>query len=74
MLGGEVLIETLNGKVKMKVAAETQNGTTVRLKGKGMPIYKQEGAFGDLFVSYHVNLPQNLTDKQKALFEQLKNS
>ena len=74
VLGGEVLIETLNGKVKMKVAAETQNGTTVRLKGKGMPIYKQEGAFGDLFVSYHVTLPQNLTDKQKALFEQLKNS
>ena len=74
VLGGEVQIETLSGKVKMKVAPETQNGTTVRLKGKGMPIYKQEGAFGDLFVRYNVTLPQNLTDKQKALFEQLKNS
>ena len=74
MLGGEVQIDTLSGKVKMKVAPETQNGTTVRLKGKGFPVYKQEGAFGDLFVTYQVQLPKNLTEQQKALFEQLKNS
>ena len=74
MLGGEVQIETLSGKVKMKVAPETQNGTTVRLKGKGFPIYKQKDSFGDLFVTYQVQLPKNLTEKQKELFEQLKNS
>jgi len=74
MLGGEVQIDTLSGKVKMKVAPETQNGTTVRLKGKGFPVYKQEGSFGDLFVTYQVQLPKNLTEQQKALFEQLKNS
>ena len=74
MLGGEVQIDTLSGKVKMKVAPETQNGTTVRLKGKGFPVYKQEGTFGDLFVTYQVQLPKNLTEQQKALFEQLKNS
>ena len=74
MLGGEVQIETLSGKVKMKVAPETQNGTTVRLKGKGFPVYKQKDSFGDLFVTYQVQLPKNLTEKQKELFEQLKNS
>ncbi len=56
----------------MKVAPETQNGTTVRLKGKGFPVYKQKDSFGDLFVTYQVQLPKNLTEKQKELFEQLK--
>ena len=74
VLGGEVQIETLSGKVKMKVAPETQNGTVVRLKGKGLPAYKQENTVGDLFITYQVKLPKNLTEKQKDLFEQLKNS
>jgi len=74
ILGGEIEVNTLNGKVKLKVAPETQNGTTVRLKGKGFPVYKQEGVYGDLFVTYNVLLPKNLTDKQKELFQQLKNS
>jgi curved DNA-binding protein len=38
----------LNGSVNLKVKPETQNGTTVRLKGKGFPVYKKEGEFGDL--------------------------
>ncbi|GIJ97097.1 molecular chaperone DnaJ [Capnocytophaga stomatis] len=74
MLGGEIQVETLEGKVKLKVQPETQNGTVVRLKGKGFPVYKKEGEFGDLFITYEVQLPKNLTDKQKDLFEQLKNS
>ena len=73
MLGGEVQIDTLSGKVKLKVVPETQNGITVRLKGKGLPAYKQENVFGDLFITYQVDLPKNLTSKQKELFEQLKN-
>ena len=51
ILGGEVQVNTLSGKVKLKVKPETQPGTTVRLKGKGFPVYK-EGAFGDLFITY----------------------
>ena len=47
------------------------NGTKVRLKGKGFPVYKKEGQFGDLIVTYSVKIPTNLTDKQKELFRQL---
>lgn len=74
VLGGEVKVETLEGSVNLKVKPETQSGTTVRLKGKGFPVYKKDGEFGDLFVTYDVKLPKNLTEKQKELFEQLKNS
>lgn len=74
VLGGEVKVETLNGSVNLKVKPETQSGTTVRLKGKGFPVYKKEDTFGDLFVTYEVQLPTNLSEKQKDLFEQLKNS
>ncbi|MDQ0781767.1 J domain-containing protein [Chryseobacterium sp. W4I1] len=74
ILGGDVKVNTLDGSVNLKVKPETQNGTTVRLKGKGFPMYKKEGQSGDLFVTYEVKLPTDLTDKQKELFEQLKNS
>ncbi|KUJ52672.1 DnaJ C-terminal domain-containing protein [Chryseobacterium sp. JAH] len=74
VLGGDVKVETLEGSVNLKVKPETQSGTTVRLKGKGFPVYKKDGEFGDLFVTYDVKLPKNLTEKQKELFEQLKNS
>ncbi len=73
VLGGEINVKTLNGSVNLKVKPETQNETTVRLKGKGFPVYKKEGQYGDLFVTYDVKLPKNLTGKQKELFEQLKN-
>ncbi len=71
VLGGEVLLETFSGKIKLKVNPETQNGTKIRLKGKGFPVYKQEGSFGDLFVTYQVRIPKGLTENQKSLFEQL---
>jgi len=71
VLGGEITAETLTGKVKLKVPAETQNGTKVKLKGKGMPVYKKEGQFGDLYLTYEIEIPTNLTDKQKELFEEL---
>ena len=71
ILGGEQLIDTLNGKVKLKVKPETQNGTKVRLKGKGFPVYKKEGQFGDLIVEYSVKLPTNLTEQQKEMFRKL---
>jgi curved DNA-binding protein len=74
VLGGETTVNTLSGKVKLKVKPETQNGGKVRLKGKGFPVYKKDGEFGDLFITYDVQIPKNLTDKQKELFQQLANS
>lgn len=72
VLGGEVPVKTLDGTVNLKVKPETQNGTKVRLKGKGFPVYKREGEFGDLMVTYDLKIPTNLTEKEKELFEQLK--
>lgn len=74
VLGGEVTIDTLSGKVKLKVSPETQNGAKIRVKGKGMPVYKSEGQFGDLYVTYTVKLPTGLSEEQKALFKQLSQS
>jgi curved DNA-binding protein len=74
VLGAEVTVDTLSGKVKLKIAPGTQNGTKVRLKGKGFPVYKKEGEFGNLYVSYNVIIPTNLTEKQKELFEELSKS
>jgi curved DNA-binding protein len=71
VLGGEITLDTLGGKVKLKVKPETQNGSKIRLKGKGFPVYKKEGQFGDLYVTFSVKIPTNLTEKQKALFLEL---
>ncbi len=71
VLGGEETIDALNGKIKLKIGAETQNGTTVRLKGKGFPVYKKEGVFGDLYVTWEIQVPVQLTAKEIELFEQL---
>lgn len=71
VLGGEITADTLDGKVKLKVKPETQNGTKVKLKGKGFPVYKKEGQFGDLLITYALKIPTNLTEQQKALFTEL---
>lgn len=71
VLGGDQQIDTLDGKVKLKVKPGTQNNTKVRLKGKGFPIYKQEGKSGDLIVTYSIEIPTHLTDRQKELFREI---
>ncbi len=71
VLGGEITIDTLNGKVKLKVKPETQNGSKSKLKGKGFPVYKKEGQYGDLYITYFIMVPTNLTRKQKELFTEL---
>jgi curved DNA-binding protein len=71
ILGGEVLVTTMSGAIKLNVAPGTQNGTKVRLKGKGFPVYKKEDEFGNLYVTYTITLPTNLTERQKELFNEL---
>lgn len=74
VLGGEITIDTLHGKVKLKVKPETQNGSKIKLKNKGFPVYKNEGLFGDLHITYTVKIPSKLTEKQKILFTELSKS
>jgi len=71
LLGGEITADTFNGKVKLKVNPETENGTKVKLKGKGFPIYKKENQFGDLYFTYQIKIPTKLTKKEKELIEEL---
>ncbi len=71
ILGGEIILDTLQGKLKLKINAATQNGTKIRLKGKGIPVYKKENEIGDLYVTYQVKLPTHLSPEQIALFTEL---
>ena len=71
LLGGDIELNTLHGKVKLKVKPETQNNTKIRLKGKGFPVYKQADVFGDLIVTYTITLPTNLSAAEIELLQQL---
>ena len=65
LLGGEIPVGTLKGRVLLKLPEGTQSGRTIRLKGQGMPKFKGDGT-GDLFVRVRVVLPTNLSDGAKA--------
>jgi len=71
LLGGDITVDTFTGKVKLTVKPETQSGTKVKLKGKGFPKYKKEAQFGDLYITYQIKMPSNLSAKEKELFQEL---
>jgi len=71
LLGGEVEVDTLRGKIKLKIPPETDSGITFRIKGKGFPVYKKKGEFGDLYAKVILKIPKNLTKKEKELFSEL---
>lgn len=73
VLGGEAIIDTFDGKVKLKIQPGTQNGTKIKLKGKGFPVYKKEGQSGDLYITYNIRIPSVLSQKEKELFKELAN-
>lgn len=71
LLGGDVIIQMGNGsKIKLKVKPETQNGTKVRLRGKGYD--RGDGTMGDMIITYNVTLPTNLSEHQKTLLQQMR--
>ena len=71
LLGGEGIIKLSNGtKIKLKIKPETQNGTKVRVRGKGYD--RGDGTFGDLIITYNVKLPTGLNERQKELLKQMK--
>lgn len=73
LLGGEIIIQLTGGhKIKLKVKPETQNGTKVRLRGKGYD--RGDGTMGDLIITYNVTLPTNLSERQKELLEEMRNA
>jgi molecular chaperone DnaJ len=71
VLGGEVEVPTMKGKVALKIPAETQNGNVFRLTGKGMP-HLGNNVVGDLFARVKVVLPGRISAREKELFEQLR--
>ncbi len=71
LLGGEAIVPTFRGKVKLKIPGETQSGRTFRLKGQGMPKLKMPDDRGDLYAKVMVQLPENLTEEEIELFEEL---
>jgi curved DNA-binding protein len=70
ILGGEAEVETFEGKVKLKIPAGTQPEQVFRLSGRGLPLLKNVKSKGDLFVRVKVNIPKNLSSKQKAILEE----
>lgn len=70
LLGGDILLQTQNGKLKLKVKPETQNGAKIRLRGKGYQ--KPDGTYGNLIITYKVNLPTGLTEHQRDLLRQMR--
>jgi len=71
LLGGQLTVDTFDGKVKLTIKPETENGTKVKLKGKGFPTYKKEDQFGDLYITYHLKIPTKLTEKEIELIKEL---
>lgn len=71
LLGGEIILPTLSGSVKVNVRPGTQPDSKLRLRGKGFPVYKQEGKQGDLIVTFKLQLPA-LNEEQKELLRKIK--
>ncbi len=70
VLGGEVVVPTLTGKVKLKIPPGTQSGQKFRLRGQGL--IKPDGTRGDLYVEVHITVPKHLSPEARRKFEELK--
>ena len=72
VLGGKIEVNTISGKLNITVPKGSQNGTRLRVKGKGMPVYGKEGSLGDLYVQLNVTIPKNLSKEEIDLFNRLR--
>ena len=72
LLGGELSIDTLSGPVKVTLPPDTAPDAQLRLRGKGMPVYGQPGQAGALLVSLRLELPRQLSARERELVEQLR--
>lgn len=71
VLGGEIIVPTLQGSVKATIRPDSRPGSILRLRGKGMPVYKEEGASGDLLVRLELQFP-SFNAKQKELLRKIR--
>src|SRR5690554_226304 len=70
--GGKQEVNSISGRMNIKIDECTPNGKTVRIKGKGMPVYGKLGYFGDLYVRLVIKMPDTLTAQQRQILQQLK--
>ena len=71
MLGATLKVKTISGSFELKIPPATKNGTVFRLKGKGFPVYGKPGSQGNLFLKVALQLPENLTAREKKLWREL---
>ncbi|MFH1084704.1 MAG: J domain-containing protein, partial [Chloroflexota bacterium] len=71
ILGGEVVVETLKGRVSLKIPPETKAGQVFRLRNRGMPRLRDAKQSGDLLVELQPNMPHNLSERERQLFREL---
>jgi len=71
VLGGEATIQTLKGRVSLRIPPETKTGRVFRLRGQGMPHLRNPSEYGDLYVEVQAQLPHDLSEKERDLFRQL---
>lgn len=72
VLGGETVVNTFAGKAKLKIPAGTSGGKLFRLKGMGMPEFRNKTKRGDLLVRLQLQVPKDLSNEEKEMFEKLK--
>lgn len=73
VLGAEVIVPTLDGSIKLRIPAGSENGQSLRVRGRGLPKGKT-GERGDFFVKLQVVLPQKISDAERKLWEQLRSA
>ncbi len=72
VLGGKVTVDTLKGSGSLKILPGTQGGKRIRLRGRGMPDLRQNDSYGDLIAEIQIRVPSDLSDKERELYEQLR--
>jgi curved DNA-binding protein len=71
VLGGEVTVPTLSGTIKLNITPHTRSGKTLKLKGMGIPDYKNPEKKGDLFIKLIIQIPEKFTPKEIELFKEM---
>ncbi len=71
--GGKTEVNTIAGKLSLKIPKGSQPGCKLRLRGKGMPSYNNSSLHGDLFIKLNVNIPKDLSQEELDLVKKLKN-